>query len=74
MATVTKVDGGRAMMHGQLTDFRETWIFENGKKGTARIYIRVEACSEEQRRKNRERVDAAVRELQKSAMLEKKGA
>ena len=55
MVTVTKQDGGVAMMHGEPVEFRETWVFDAGKQGTARIYIREEPCSEEQRRKNRER-------------------
>ena len=69
---VTKHEGGQAMVRGKLETFREHWVFEDEKQGTARIYVRVEPCSEEQRKKNRERVDAAVREMWKS--VQKGGA
>jgi hypothetical protein len=73
MVTVTKQDGGVAMMHGEPVEFRETWVFDAGKQGTARIYIREEPCSEEQRRKNRERLDAAVQEMWKSVKMKRVG-
>lgn len=69
MVTVTRNEGGIAMYRGELTEFREHWVFEDDKKGTTRIYIREEPCTEEQRRKNRERLDAAVREMWKSVQM-----
>lgn len=71
MVTVTKYEGGTAMMHGKPTEFREHWVFDAGKQGTATIYIREEPCTEEQRRKNRERLDAAVREMWKSVQMKR---
>lgn len=71
MVTATRYEGGTAMMGGELTQFREHWVFAGDKGGTARIYIREEPCTEEQRRKNRERLDAAVREMWKSVQMKR---
>lgn len=71
MVTVTKLEGGTAMMNGEMTEFRETWVFDAGQKGTARIYVREEPCSEEQRKKNRARLDAAVQAMWKSVQMKR---
>ena len=66
MVSVRKIEGGEAMMQGELVQFREHWEFDAGARGTARIYIRVEPCTEEQRTENRKRLDAAVWEMWRS--------
>lgn len=71
MVTITKHEGGAAMMGGELTQFREHWVFDAGKEGTARIYIREEPCSEAQRKKNRQRLDNAVAEMWKSVQVKR---
>ena len=68
---VTRYEGGTAMYRGELTEFRECWVFDDGKKGTARINIRVETCDEAQRKKNRERVDAALAGMWKSVQMKR---
>lgn len=69
---VTRYEGGTAMYRGVQTEFREHWVFDAGKQGTARINIRVEECDEAQRKKNRERVDAALAEMWKSVQMKRK--
>ena len=71
MVTVTKHEGGEALVRGESVRFREHWVFDAGDKGTARIYIREEPCTEEQRKKNRQRLDAAVQEMWKSVQMKR---
>lgn len=64
---VSKIEGGTMMIRGQEVPCREQWVFDAGTKGTARIFIAVEPpCTEEQRKKNRQRVDDAVRFMWRS--------
>ena len=71
MVTVTKMEGGTAVHQGEPVRFREHWVFDAGNKGTARIYIREEPCTEAQRKKNRDRLDDAVREMWKSVQMKR---
>jgi len=71
MATAMRYDGGELMVSGERVAFREHWVLNAGKKGTARVYVREEPCTEEQRKKNRERLDAAVLEMWKSVQMKR---